>query len=142
MSLRDLPFSRREKVGPEARALSASSDARSVAELEHRIVAQAVGVIAVGTAAGDPEDALAQPLDKAVVDVGRMPAILNGRGHTFDQAGLRIHPAQDQGVKVTGNRAACEVGADRKTGDGGKSQLSRDRSVHRRSRLSFGGGVF
>lgn len=47
-------------------------------ELEHGVVAQAVGVVTVGVTTGGLKDALTQQIRQAVIDVGRMPLILDG----------------------------------------------------------------
>jgi len=64
-------------------------------------------------------------------------AILDGRGQAVDQPVLPIHTAQQQRTEVARYRAALEVGSDRETGDGRKTQLARDRITRGQSRLGF-----
>lgn len=92
-------------------------------ELEHGDETQAVGVIASSIVAGSLEDALPQKVGQAMVDIGRVPAILDGRGQAGDQSGLPIHPLQKEGAEIIGNRTPFGVGADGGAGDGGKTQL-------------------
>ncbi len=100
-------------------------------------MAQTVGVVTIGITTGGLEDALTQKVSQAVVDIGRVPAILDGRGQAGDQPGLSIYALQQEGTEITGNGTAFEVGTDGETSHGGKTKLGRDRITHGRSRLSF-----
>ena len=71
-------------------------------QLEVRVAAQAVGVVAVGVATGAVVDALTQQVDEAVLDVGGMAAILDGAREARNQPGLLIHAAQPQRANVAG----------------------------------------
>jgi len=106
-------------------------------EFEHRIAPQVVGVVAVDVAAGGLEYALAEQIGHGVLDVRRVPLVVNRAGQTGNQANLLVCSTQQQGTKIGRHRAPVEVGPDRKTGNGRKAKLTWDRITHGRSRLSF-----
>ena len=80
-----------------------------------------------GIPAGGLENSLAQEVDHAVIDVGRMPAILDGRDQGGHQSSLPIHPVQQESAKVAGDCTAVKVAANREAGHGRKTQLGWDR---------------
>ena len=88
---------------------------------------QAVGIIAIGIAAGTLENALTQQIHQAVVDVGWVTSILDGRGQKLDQPGLAIHTPEQQGAKTTEHHVTVEVSHRSKWG----------RLCHRRNRSIF-----
>jgi len=99
-------------------------------QFEHGVAAQAVGVIAVDIATGALVDPLAQQVGDAVLDVGRMPTVMDRRRQAADQPALLFDATQQQWAKVARKRAAFEVGAHGKAGDSRKAQLARGRSTH------------
>jgi len=106
-------------------------------QLEDRIMPQVVGVIAVGVAAGGLKDALTQQVGEAVVNVGRMAPITDGRTQALDQASLAIRAMQQQRPEVARQRPALEVGPHREVGHGRKAKLGRGKLIHGQSRLCF-----
>ena len=106
-------------------------------EFECRVMAQAVGIVAIHIAAGRLKNPLAEQIVQAVINVGRMPLIPDARRQTLDQSGLPIHPVHQECPEIAGDAAAFEVRADGKTCHGRKTELGRDTITHGQSRLSF-----
>jgi hypothetical protein len=105
-------------------------------QLEHRVGAQGIGVIAVLIGAGDLEDTLGEKRVQRMVGIGGMSLVVERRGQTLGQSDLPIDAAQDHRAEVRGHRPAVEITAHRETGDGRKTQLFRGRLGHGRPRLA------
>lgn len=70
------------------------------AELEHRIVTQTIGIVAVFVAAADLVDALREQVVLGMRDVAGVPGIDYGCIDALGQADLAIDATQQQGPKV------------------------------------------
>jgi hypothetical protein len=61
---------------------------------------EAIGIVAIGIAGGDLVDTLREEIPEGMVDVGRMPFIMDGRRKTFGETNLAIDPAQQERTKI------------------------------------------
>ena len=93
------------------------------AELEHRIVAQAVGVVAIFVAATDLVDALSQQVGVRMRDVAGMPHINQGIRQSLSQANLTIYATQQQRPEIGRQTAAVKVCANGMPRNGWKTEL-------------------
>jgi hypothetical protein len=67
------------------------------AALTHRVVPEAIGIMAVRIAGGEGRDPLGHEGTARVGDRGRMPLVLHSRGAAFGEANLAIEaPAQER----------------------------------------------
>ena len=80
------------------------------AELKHGVMPEAIGIIAVRIARGDLIDTLGQEVPQGMVNIGRMPLIMDGGGQAFGEANLAVDPAQQEGTKVRRQGATLEIG--------------------------------
>ncbi len=76
------------------------------AKLEHRVVAQAVGVITVLVAATNLVDALRQNIVIRMVDVTLMASVRQGRSEALGQPNLEVDAAQQHGPQIGRQTAA------------------------------------
>ncbi len=68
-------------------------------QLVNRVVGQPVGIIRIGMAAGEPEDALRQQIRERVTHLPRLPVIDEAAGEPLDQSGRQqnLWVASDSG---------------------------------------------
>jgi len=57
-----------------------------------RVVGQPGRVVAVGVAAGDPKDSLPEQLERLMLDLARLPLVLETRGQPLGQPEVGIDP--------------------------------------------------
>jgi hypothetical protein len=107
-------FSRRDSVDCEQREASSGPP---VGELEQRIVAQAVGIIAILIAGGEHQQAAAQHLGKAVLDAFGRARIVDAFGEAPRHAEALPDLTQRKQAAIGGERAAVEAGEDPLAGD-------------------------
>ena len=88
-----------------------------VGELEQRVVAQAVGVIAVLVAGGDHQQAEAQHPGEAVADAFGRARIVDARSEAPRHAEALLDLTQRQQATIGGEGAAVEAGDDRPAQD-------------------------
>ena len=69
-------------------------------QLEHGVMPEAIGIVAIGIAGGDLVDTLREEIPEGMVDVGRMPFIMDGRRKAFGETNLAIDPAQQERTKI------------------------------------------
>ena len=81
-------------------------------ELEPRIAAPRIGVVAIFVSAADLNGALGDPVTQGRGDVGGVALLVDGLGETLGQTDLPVDAAQDQGADVRRHRPAVNVGAD------------------------------
>jgi len=106
---------RQRSAGIERQAASA--------KLEHRVVSQTIGIVAVFVAAADLVDPLRQQVALGMGDVAGMPGIDHSCSKALGQADLAIDAAQQQRAKVGRQATPCKIGADRVAWNGCKSEL-------------------
>jgi hypothetical protein len=93
--------------------------------LEHRIVAQVVGVVAIFVAARNLIDPLRQNVVIRVIDLTLVAAVGQGCGDAPRQADLEVDSAQQHGTRIGRQAAAGEIGAHTVGWNGGEAQLLR-----------------
>jgi hypothetical protein len=76
----------------------------------HGIVGQAGGVVAVGVAADQPEDALPHQLDHVVLDLARLPSVPQAAGDGFGNPQLAIERLEQHGPAVGAGVLGVELG--------------------------------
>ena len=86
-------------------------------QLEDRVMAQAVGVVAVLVAGRDHQHAETQNIGNTVPDPLRQARIINAGGKAFGNAEPLLDLPQDQHAGVGGDLAAVEAGDDGFAGD-------------------------
>jgi hypothetical protein len=77
-------------------------------QLERRVLAQIVQIIAIGVAAGDGEDAGAQNVGHDVGDKGRVAVVRDQRGQRIDQAEVFVGTGQQQDAAVGADLAGIK----------------------------------
>jgi len=80
-------------------------------DLQHRIVAQAVGIVRVFVAGHDLVDALSQQFERVVTDAVIFPRIAEQRGQIAGQMMALVEGAQGQQAGVAGDLAPGKIGA-------------------------------
>ena len=93
------------------------------AKLEHRVVAQAVGIIAIFVAAANLIDALSQQIGMRMRDVAGVSRVDQSIRQSFGQADLTIDTTQQQGTEVGRQTAAVKIGTNGMAGNGWKTEL-------------------
>lgn len=78
-----------------------------------------------------------QKVGHRVLNVRWVPLIVNRADQSGDQAYLQVGATQRQGAEIGGQGTTVKRGTDRKSANGGKTQLGWDRIVRGRSRLGF-----
>lgn len=81
--------------------------------VEHRVVSQTIGIVAVFVAAADLVDPLRQQVALGMGDVAWMPGVEHGGIEALGQADLAIDATQQQRTKVGRQAAPFKIGADR-----------------------------
>ena len=100
---------------PRDRRLRAQLLARGQAiqrQLEHRVAAQRVGVVAVLVPGGDHQHAKPDDLGQVVHDLLRRPSVLQTRGQSVGQSQPPFDVAQYQQSAFRGQPAAVKAGDD------------------------------
>jgi len=82
-------------------------------QLVDRVVGQPGRVVAVGVAAGDPKDALPEQLERLMLDLARLPRIVETRGQSLGQPELGIDRLQKDGPAIRAGVRCVEAGDDR-----------------------------
>jgi hypothetical protein len=93
------------------------------AKLEHRVMAQAIGLIAIFVAATDLVDALGQQIGVRVRDVAGVARVDQGVRQSLGEANLTIHATQQQRPQVGRQTAAVKICANGTAGNGWKTEL-------------------
>jgi hypothetical protein len=78
-----------------------------------RVVDQPRGIVAVGVAAGQPEDALTQQIPQRVRHLAGLPAVADGAGQAPGQPEPIVDRLQQQGAPVGTGVRLVEPGDDR-----------------------------
>jgi len=61
---------------------------------------EAIGIVAIGIAGGDLVDTLREEIPEGMVNVGRMPFIMDGRRKAVGETNLAVDPAQQERTKI------------------------------------------
>src|SRR5438094_3973539 len=69
-------------------------------QLKHGVMPEAIGIVTIGIARGDMVDTLREELPEGMVNVRRMPLLMDGRCKAFGETNLAIDPAQQERAKV------------------------------------------
>ena len=80
-------------------------------DLQHRIVAQTIGIVGVFVAGDDLVDALAQQFERIVTDALVLPRIAEQRSQIAGQMMALVEGAQRQQAGVAGDLPAGKIGA-------------------------------
>ena len=108
-------FSNRDSVGCEQQRGRVGQ--APVGELEQRIMAQAVSIVAVLIAGRDHQQAEAQHLGEAMLDALGRTRIVDARSETFSHAQARLDLAQRQQAAIGREGPSVEAGNDGLAGD-------------------------
>ena len=79
-------------------------------QLVDRVVAQPRGVVAVGVATGEPKDPLPEQLERLMLDLARLPWIVEARGQALGQPELGIDPLEQDRAAVGAGVLCVEDG--------------------------------
>ena len=82
------------------------------AHSKHRVMTQAVAVVAVFVSRGNLVDALFEQVVQAMGDIARMAGVVDGRAYAFGEANLAVYTLKQQRPQVGRHAAAGKVGAD------------------------------
>ena len=108
---RSTAFSKRERVGCEARGGPASGS-RSSEELVDWVLSQPGRVVAVGVAAGDPVDALPHQLDQLVLHLAGLPSVGQAGRQPLRQAQAVVEGLERLGASIRTRVGLVEPGDD------------------------------
>ena len=92
-------------------------------QLEHGVMPEAIGIVAIGIAGGAVVDTLREEIPEGMVDGGRMPLIMDGRRKAFGETTLAIEPTQQARTKIRREGSPVEICAEGLTRHGRKTAL-------------------
>jgi hypothetical protein len=98
-SLQSILFRSREKVST-GQVLVRRHGQTLEPQLEHRIVPEAIGVIAIRIARGNLIDPLGQEVSQGMINIGQMALIMDRRGEAFGQTNLAVYSTQEERPKI------------------------------------------
>jgi hypothetical protein len=108
-------------------------------EFEQGVTAQTIGVVAVGIARGNLIDTLGEEVPQRMINIGRMPLIVDSGGETLSQPDLAVDSPQQEGTKVRRQRPTLEISSHRLPGDRRKAELFWVRIEHKQTSCGFYG---